>query len=106
LIGLERKKTFLSLAVMLTDDLSPDRKAFGELFLKVSGIRKNVIRHRTGYFLLLDLPEGKHVLTGGGKFYEDTILSIDTKSIDPKNPFLDMPLSPKSNYPFRKGLQS
>lgn len=53
---------------------------------------------------MLDLPEGKHVLKGGGKFYENGILSVDTKSIDLKNPFVDMPLSPKSNYPFPKGI--
>jgi hypothetical protein len=104
LIYLERKITRLSLAVRLTDDLSPDKKTLGEVFLDVSGARTNAIKHNTGYFLLLDLPEGKHVLTAGGKFYENGTLSIDTKLIDPKNPFIEIPLNPKSNYPFPKGM--
>lgn len=104
MIYLERKKTRLSLAVMLTDELSPDKKTLGEVFLSASGTRKTPIKHSTGYFLLLDLPEGKHILTAGGKFYENGTLPIDTKSIDEKKLFVDMPLSPKSNYPFPEGM--
>ncbi len=104
MIYLERKKTILSLAVMLKDDLSPDKKAIGEVFLEASGIREDIIKHSTGYFLLLNLPEGKHILTGGGKFYKNGTLSVDTKSINPTKPFVDLPLSPASSYPFPEGL--
>lgn len=104
MIYLERKKTTLSLAVMLKDDLSPDKKTIGDVFLEASGIREDIIKHSTGYFLLLNLPEGKYILTGGGKFYKNETLSVDTKLINPTKPFADLPLSPKSSYPFPEGL--
>ena len=101
---LERTKSILSLAVMLKDDLSPDKKTIGDVFLKATGVRKEIIQHSTGYFLLVDLPEGKHVLTGSGHFYKPGNLAIDTKTIDPKQPFAELMLTPKSNYPFPDGL--
>ncbi|MCZ7382700.1 MAG: hypothetical protein O8C64_14160 [Candidatus Methanoperedens sp.] len=101
---LERTKSVLGLAVMLKDDLSPDKKTIGDVFLKATRVKKKIIQHGTGYFLLIDLPEGEHVLTGGGHFYKSGNLTIDTKSIDPKQPFAELALTPKSNYPFPGGI--
>lgn len=104
MIFLERTKTSLTLAVMLKDDLSPDKKTIGDVFLKATGVRKEIIKHNTGYFLLVNLPDGKHILTGSGRFYKPVNLTIDTKSINPKQPFAELTLAPKSNYPFPDGL--
>lgn len=104
MIFLERIKTNLSLAVMLKDDISPDKQVIGDVFLKASGIRKPVVKHSTGYFLLTNLSEGKYTITGGGKFYREGILTVDTKSINPKQPFAELSLNPKSSYPFPEGL--
>lgn len=104
MIFLERTKTSLTLAVMLKDDLSPDKKTIGDVFLKATGVRKEIIKHSTGYFLLVNLQDGKHVLTGSGRFYKPANITIDTKSINPKQPFADLTLAPKSNYPFPDGL--
>ncbi len=101
---LERTKSVLSLAVMLKDDLSPDKNTIGDVFLKATGVRKEILQHDTGYFLLIDLPEGEHVLTGSGHFYKPGNLTVDTKSIDPKQPFAELTLTPKSNYPFPGGI--
>lgn len=104
MIFLERKRTSLTLAVMLKDDFSPDKKTIGDVFLDATGIRREIIKHNTGYFLLTNLPDGKHVLTGSGRFYKPVDLTIDTSSIDPKHPFAEFTLSPKSNYPFPDGF--
>jgi hypothetical protein len=101
---LERTKSVLSLAVMLKDDLSPDKKTIGDVFLEATRVKKEILQHSTGYFLLIDLPEGEHILTGGGHFYKPGNLTVDTKSIDPKQPFAELALTPKSNYPFPGGL--
>ncbi|MCX9025957.1 MAG: hypothetical protein OIN85_07690 [Candidatus Methanoperedens sp.] len=101
---LERTKSVLGLAVMLKDDLSPDKKTIGDVSLKATGVKRKILQHSTGYFLLIDLPEGEHVLTGGGHFYKPGNLTIDTKSIDPKQPFAELTLTPKSNYPFPGGI--
>ncbi len=104
MVFLERTKTSLTLAVMLKDDLSPDKKTIGDVFLNATGVRKGIIKHSTGYFLLVNLPDGEHILTGSGRFYKPANITIDTKSINPKQPFADITLAPKSNYPFPDGL--
>ncbi|MBU3967793.1 MAG: hypothetical protein KKG76_10555 [Euryarchaeota archaeon] len=104
MIFLERKRTVLTLAVMLKDDFLPDKKTIGDVFLKATGVRREIIKHSTGYFLLVNLPDGEHVLTGSGRYYKPVNLTIDTKSIDPKQPFAELTLTPKSNYPFPDGF--
>ncbi|VVB84170.1 CarboxypepD_reg-like domain protein [uncultured archaeon] len=104
MIFLERTRTSLTLAVMLKDDYSPDKKTIGDVFLKATGVRREIFKHNTGYFLLTNLPDGKHILTGSGRFYKPVNLTIDTKSINPKQPFAELTLSPKSNYPFPDGF--
>ncbi|RPJ77220.1 MAG: hypothetical protein EHM20_06460 [Alphaproteobacteria bacterium] len=110
---LEGIESSLTLAVLLKDDLSPDEKAFGDLFLNVPRKRKAITRNNTGHFLLIDLPKINQTITGGGKYYNQGSLTIDYKQgalfvndnqIDPKNPVASITLSPKSNYPFPKGM--
>ncbi len=113
MIFLENMSSSLTLAVLLKDDFSPDKKALGNLFLNFPRKRKAIIRHSTGYLLLIDLPEVSQIITGGGEYYNQGSLTIDYKQgklfvdnnqIDPKNPVASIVLSPKSNYPFPKGL--
>lgn len=112
-VYLENIKASLSLAIMLKDELSPDKKVIGEVYLKASGIRKAIIRHRTGYFLFVDLPKGKRNLTAGGEFYaqEDfhvdygqDKLTFDNKLINQEQPFTELYLKPKASYPFPEGI--
>ena len=44
-------KTRLTLAVMQKDDISPEKKVIGDVFLNTSMITKPIIKHSTGYFL-------------------------------------------------------
>ena len=69
MIYLERKKTILSLAVMLKDELSQDKKAIGDVFMEATGTRGDIIKHSTGYFLLLN----QSGLTGFCKEIHNTI---------------------------------
>jgi hypothetical protein len=73
-IYLESIKKNLTMAVMLKDELSPDKKAIGDVFLTISFKKqllnhKQLIRHSTGYYPFIDLPQGEYVLTAGGNFY-------------------------------------
>ena len=101
---LERVKTSLSMAVLLKDELSPYKKAIGNVFLKATGIRKPIVRHGTGYYLFMDLLQGEYTLTAGGNFYRPEDFLVDTKSFNPKQPFIDLFLRPKANYPFPEGM--
>ena len=114
MVFLERLRTSLTLGVLLKDELSPDKDTIGEVFLEASGIRKAVIRNsNTGHFLLMDLPEGRHIITGGGEYYKTENLTVDyiqgelvinSKPFDSKPPVVDLFLNPKSSYPFPDGL--
>jgi hypothetical protein len=113
MIFLEKTESCLTLAIMLKDNLSPDKKAIGNLFLNIPQKRKSILRKSTGHFLLIDLPKINQIITGGGEYYNQGSLTIDyrqgalfvdNKQIDPKNPVASITLSPKHNYPFPKGM--
>lgn len=108
MIFLERIRENLSMAVMLKDDLTPDKMVIGEVFIKVPGAKKSPIKHNTGYFLLLDLPDGrKYSIIAGGKFYKEKEYKkeeIDPKSLNPQQPFVDVFIEPNAGYPFPEGL--
>jgi len=65
------------------------------VFLKAYGLKNMLIRHSNGYFLFIDLPEGKYKLTAGGKLYEQQDFLIDTDTVDPGEPFVELFLEQK-----------
>lgn len=95
----ERIRSNLSLGVKLRDEETPDKNVTGEVFLKAYGVKKQPFRHTTGYFLFIDLPEGKYKLTAGGKFYEQEDFLIDTESVKPEEPFIELFLRHSENKP-------
>ncbi len=110
---LERIRSSLNLAVLLKDDLSPDKLAFGELYLEVEEKKRDIIRNSTGHFLLIDLPEGKQTITGSGYYYSKGTRAIEVKQgkvfignvpVNAINPVISITLNPKSNYPFPEGI--
>jgi hypothetical protein len=114
MVFLERLKSRLNLAVLLIDDLSPykDKSAFGNLFLDAEKKKREIIRNSTGHFLLVDIPEGKQSITGGGYYYNKGSriiemkmgnLYVDSVLVDSKNPVTAITLNPRSNYPFPDG---
>lgn len=86
----EKIRSVLRLAVMLKDNATPDKSVKGEVFLKADCLRNMPIRHRSGYFLFIDIPEGKYALTACGKFYEQQDFLIDTDAVDPREPFVEL----------------
>ena len=102
-MNFEKIKSSLSLAVILKDDLTPDKSVKGEVFLMATGIKKQPIRHKTGYFLFMDLPKREYQLTAGGRFYKLENYPINMDSINPKEPFVEVFLKQKSIYPFPQG---
>jgi hypothetical protein len=83
------------MAVLLKDNATPDKSVKGEVFLKADRSRNMPIRHSTGYFLFIDFPEGMYTLTAGGKFYEQQDFLIDTQTVDPREPFVELFLEQK-----------
>lgn len=104
MIFLERKKKRLTLAVLPKDVLTPDNKVVGYVFIKAQEVKRPIIEHSTGYFLFMDFPEGKYNLIAGGEYYQQKSFEVDTSTIQPALPFMDVLLEPKANYPFPAGV--
>lgn len=115
MVFLERLKSKLNLAVLLMDDLSPnkDKSAFGNLYLDAEKKSREIIRNSTGHFLLIDIPEGKQGITGGGYYYSKSSRNIELKMgevyvdsvlVDTNNPVTSIMLNPMPNYPFPDGI--
>ncbi len=94
----ETIKSVLSLGVLLKDDSTPDKRVTGEVFLLAQGLKRQPVRHRTGYFFFMDLPEGEYQLTAGGKFYQQEDFLIDTESVKPGEPFVELFLRKRGQY--------
>ena len=86
----EKYRSILSLAVLLRDKTAPHKRVIGDVFLKAYGLKRSPFLHNTGYFLFIDLPKGKHRLTAGGQFYEQEDFVIDTDSVRPEEPFIEL----------------
>jgi hypothetical protein len=107
MIFLERIKKRLTMAVMPKDEIAPDKKVIGNVFLqfpKTSNVRKAIIKHGTGYFLFINFPEGLYNITAGGNYYRQEDFLLDTKAVQADQPFADIFLNPKANYPFPEGM--
>ncbi len=92
----EKIKSVLSLGVLLKDDRMSNKSVTGDVFLKAHGMKRQPVWHSTGYFLFMDLPEGKYQLIAGGKFYEEEDFLIDTESVKPEEPFVELILRKKA----------
>lgn len=107
MIFLERIRKKLIMAVLPKDELAPDEKVLGSVFMQfpeTSGARRSIIKHSTGYFLFIDFPEGKYTVSAGGNYYRQEDFLLDTKTLQPDQPFVDIFLNPKANYPFPEGM--
>jgi hypothetical protein len=51
----EKIRSVLSLGVLLKDDTTPDKMVTGNVFLKGHGVKRQPVRHSTGYFLFMIL---------------------------------------------------
>jgi hypothetical protein len=103
MIFLERISTVLSIAIMLKDELSPDQRAMGDLFLQAP-LGADAPRHSTGYFLLFNLPEEQCTVTAGGMLYQEQKFTVDPTALDTFRPLVDLFLKPNAAYPFPEGV--
>ena len=104
MVFLERIKKRLTMAVLPKDVLTPDNRVVGSVFVKAQEVKRPIIEHSTGYFLFIDFPEGKYNLIAGGEYYQQKSFEVDTSTIQPALPFVDVLLEPKANYPFPEGM--
>lgn len=94
MIKLERITTKVTVAILLQDELSIDKKVIGDVSIKALGIRKKPIFHSTGYYFLLDTLKKFKVIAGGG-LYKEKSFKINIASPQGTLPAGSKPASPK-----------
>lgn len=104
MIFLENRQSRVTIVIILRDELQPDKIAVGELFLKVPGMKRLPLQHRSGCFLLRDVAKGKYTITFGGERYQEDNIVIDTRTVNLARPLVELVLKPKAQYEFPSGM--
>lgn len=94
----ETRKSTLSLAVYLTDEYSGGPAA-GNVAVSLKGLDKKPIKNQSGYFLFLDIQDGRYTIqANGGEFYSDMEKAVTLRG--PESPVVDVTLKPTPSYKF------
>ncbi|EFM11333.1 conserved hypothetical protein [Paenibacillus curdlanolyticus YK9] len=89
----------VSAAIRPIDELAADRSPIGQVQITLEGITAKPLRNRSGWQVFMDLPSGNYVGRLVSEHYLDAEISITVQSgADPVA--LDVPLLPRSSYPF------
>ena len=95
---LEEIQTKLSVAVKLIDNSTPDLAVMGPTYLTAE-LKTPPLKQWSGYYLLLNAPPGTLTIKAGGKYYQETEMTVDPATLDPKLPVVEMVLTPGPNHP-------
>lgn len=98
---LERISTGVSVVVILKDELRPDGKVIGDVFIKPKGVRKFICKENI--CCLMDLKDGEYKIIAGGKFYQENEYTFKTGSLLPGQPLFYISLKPKTEKVFIEG---
>jgi hypothetical protein len=66
--------------------------------LKGTGVKAP--RNVSGYYLFTDLPHGTYEVSIESELYFSEAATVDTPTLPPKNPVMEILLKPKPAYPF------
>ncbi len=93
-------KTGLSFAVRPIDEYT-GKQPSGRIKIMIEE-EKNIsaIRNPSGYYLFTNLSAGDYTLNINAEFYFTEKITINTSSLDPKNPVVEVVLKPGASYPF------
>ncbi len=92
----------LTFAVLLTDEYTQEAPVGGvQVRLKERGVKAT--ENLSGYFLFMDLAPGIYAILVESDHYFSAEKSVDTSTLDAKNPVVQMVLKPNPRYPFPAG---
>ena len=96
------KSKKLLFAVQLKDEFTPRQPLVGRHQVDLIGRKEEVIKNKSGLYCFRGLASGIYSIAVRARYYCDRIIEVDTPSLDPKLPAVDVFLSPNLNYPFPK----
>jgi len=89
----------LTFAAVLTDEYTQEGPVGGvQVKLKEGGLKAT--ENLSGYFLFVDLAPGSYTILVESDHYFPAEKSVDTPTLDAKNPVVQMVLKPNPRYPF------
>jgi len=91
--------TRLSFALWIIDRYTGDR-VIGAVKASIKEISISARKNPGGYFLFTDIAEGNYTTLIEGGFYFPVEQTVNTSSLDPKNPVVPIQLEPRPSYPF------
>jgi hypothetical protein len=94
--------TNLTFAVWLVDEFTQQRPVgAAQVMLKDGNVKAP--QNLSGYFLFNDLAPGIYTVRSELEFYHPAEETVDTTTLDPKSPVLQIVLKPAPQYPFPAG---
>ena len=91
--------TSLSLAVWLIDDYTKNEPV-GNIQVMIKEGNIKAVRNLSGYYCFTGLAAGNYTVGIQSDLYFPDEIIVDTSPLDPRNPFIEIVIKPKSAYPF------
>jgi hypothetical protein len=91
--------TRLTFAVRLVDEFT-QLGVTGNVKVTLTGQGVIAAKNLGGYFLFNDLPSGTYTVRAESEFYLPAEVTVDTSTLDPRNPVFQIILKPAVSYPF------
>ncbi|MFZ0388952.1 MAG: carboxypeptidase-like regulatory domain-containing protein [Calditrichia bacterium] len=91
--------TNLTLAVRVIDDYN-ERVPVFPVTLRIESEGAEAFRNTGGFFCFVNLPAGTYEVHAESDFYFPATQTVDTSTLDPKNPLTELRLMPRPAYPF------
>jgi len=93
---LEEFRTRLSMVLQLTDAAAATRGPVGSCRVALEGGKGRALAHRSGYWLLLDVPPGQRTVRWETDRYEDGRQSVNVEAPSRRAPIVQIPLTKPS----------
>jgi len=93
----------LLFALRLKDEFAPLKPLVGSHNVDLIGRNEKAIINNSGLYCFRGMAAGHYSIAVSARYYCDKIVEVDTRSMDPKMPAVDVCVSPNLNYPFPKG---
>jgi len=96
------KSKKLLFAIQLKDEFAPLKPLIGSHKVDLIGRTENAIKNSSGLYCFRGMASGTYSVAVQARYYCDRIVEVDTRSLDPKLPVVDVFMSPNLIYPFPK----
>jgi hypothetical protein len=99
-LGIKSKKPLF--AIQLKDEFTPPKPIIGKPKVNLIGNKEKAVKNNSGLYCFGGSASGTHSIAVQARYYCGRIVEVDTLTLDPKLPVVDVSMAPNLNYPFPK----